>query len=194
MTSAQWRELEALYQAAQGLSSGEQQLLFERADPEVRELVAKMLEQAQTRPEGASFLDRRAWEDYGSLLETQSEITTGSQLGPYRIEEQIGRGGMGEVFKATDTRLNRTVAIKTSLVQFTERFQREARAIAAFNHPHIATLYDIGSTPEGLGYLVLEYVGGPTLAELINNGPIAREEVLRIALMTAEAIEAAHEK
>lgn len=101
---------------------------------------------------------------------------------------------MGEVFRATDTRLQRTVAIKTSLVQFTERFQREARAIAALNHPHIATLYDVGSSPEGLGYLVLEYVEGPTLAELIDKGPMAPEEVRNIALMTAEAIEAAHDK
>jgi serine/threonine protein kinase len=101
---------------------------------------------------------------------------------------------MGEVFRATDTRLQRTVAIKTSLVQFTERFEREARAIAALNHPHIATLYDVGSSPEGLGYLVLEYVDGPTLAELISKGPMAPAEVQRIALMTAEAIEAAHDK
>jgi Tol biopolymer transport system component/tRNA A-37 threonylcarbamoyl transferase component Bud32 len=128
------------------------------------------------------------------LLKTKSQIVIGSQLGPYLIEEQIGRGGMGEVFKATDTRLQRTVAIKTSLVQFTERFQREARAIAALNHPHIATLYDLGSSPEGLAYLVLEYVGGPTLAEVIDQGPIAPEEVRRIALMTAEAIEAAHDR
>ena len=71
-------------------------------------------------------------------------------MGPYRIEERIGRGGMGEVFRATDTRLQRTVAIKTSLVEFTERFQREARAIAALNHPHIATLYDVGSSPRAL--------------------------------------------
>ena len=101
---------------------------------------------------------------------------------------------MGDVFRATDTRLHRTVAIKTSLVQFSERFQREARVIAALNHPHIAALYDIGASPSGLGYLVLEYVDGPTLAELIEKGPIEPEEARRIALQTAEAIEAAHEK
>ena len=140
------------------------------------------------------MLDRPAWLDHASLLETEIHLTVGTQLGPYRIEERIGRGGMGEVFRATDTRLQRTVAIKTSLVQFTERFEREARAIAALNHPHIATLYDVGSSPEGLGYLVLEYVEGPTLAELIHKGPMAPAEVQRIALMTAEAIEAAHDK
>jgi serine/threonine protein kinase len=194
MTPARWRELEALYQAAQGLSASAQHDLLEQADPEVRALMSKILAQEKTPREWASFLDHPAWENHESLLDTKSQLMLGGQLGPYRIEEQIGRGGMGEVFKATDTRLQRTVAIKTSLVQFTERFQREARAIAALNHPHIATLYDVGSSPEGLGYLVLEYVEGPTLAELINKGPMAREEVQRIALMTAEAIEAAHEK
>ncbi len=101
---------------------------------------------------------------------------------------------MGEVFRAIDTRLGRTVAIKTSLVQFSERFEREARAIAALNHPQIATLYDVGSGPSGFGYLVLEYVEGPTLAELNRKGPIAPAEVQRIALMIAQAVEAAHEK
>jgi serine/threonine protein kinase len=194
MTPLRWRELEALYQAAQGLSPEEQHDLLEHADPEVRTLVAGILAQEQTPLEGDSLLERPAWENHQSLLETNSRLIIGSHLGPYRIEEQIGRGGMGEVFKATDTRLQRTVAIKTSLVQFTDRFQREARAIAALNHPHIAALYDVGSSPQGLGYLVLEYVGGPTLAELIHKGPIAREEVGRIALMTAAAIEAAHDK
>jgi serine/threonine protein kinase len=194
MTPVQWRESEALYQAAQGLSAAEQHRLLEQADPEVRALVYKILAQEQNAPERTLFLDHPAWENHESLLDTKSQLVLGSLLGPYRIEEQIGRGGMGEVFRATDTRLQRTVAIKTSLVQLTDRFQREARAIAALNHPHIATLYDVGSSPEGLGYLVLEYVEGPTLAELINKGPIAREEVQRIALMTAEAIEAAHEK
>ena len=194
MTPVQWRELEALYQAAQGLSPAEQHRLLEDADPELRALAARILAEEQTPPEEVSFLDHPAWENHESLLETKTQLIAGSQLGPYRIEERIGRGGMGEVFKATDTRLQRTVAIKTSFVQFTERFQREARAIAALNHPHIATLYDVGSSPEGFGYLVLEYVGGPTLAELIDKGPIGREEVRRIALTTAEAIEAAHDK
>jgi serine/threonine protein kinase len=194
MTPARWRESEALYQAAQGLSAIEQNRLLEKADPEVRALVLKILAQEQTAVDGSSFLDHPAWENHESLLDTKSQVILGSQLGPYRIEEQIGRGGMGEVFRATDTRLHRTVAIKTSLVQFSERFQREARAIAALNHPHIATLYDVGSGPDGLGYLVLEYVEGPTLAELIHKGPMEPEEVRRIALMTAEAIEAAHEK
>ena len=164
------------------------------ADPDLRSTVASMIAQ-ETTPETDGFsLDRPAWQAHGHLLETVSAVSVGTQLGPYRIEQQIGRGGMGEVFRATDTRLNRTVAIKISAVQFGERFEREARAIAKLNHPNIATLYDVGSAPAGPSYLVLEYVEGPTLADLIAKGPIAQSEVRRIAFETAEAMEAAHDK
>jgi len=90
-------------------------------------------------------------------------LATGDRLGAYEIVSAIGKGGMGEVWKAWDTRLNREVAIKFCLNQFSDRFLREARAIAALNHPNICTLYDVG--PD---YLVMEYIEGPTLAERIN--------------------------
>jgi len=96
---------------------------------------------------------------------------------------------MGEVYRARDTRLNRTVAIKVSRAQFSDRFEREARAIAALNHPHICTLYDVG--PD---YLVMELLEGPTLAERISAGPLAIEEALAIARQIADALDAAHEK
>src|SRR5438128_12581700 len=85
-------------------------------------------------------------------------LSPGDKLGPYEILAPIGAGGMGEVWKARDTRLDRIVAIKTSKAQFSERFAREARAIAALNHPHICQLYDVG--PD---YLVMEYVEGSPL-------------------------------
>ena len=194
MTSERWRQLEELYQAARDLPASQQSALLESADPELRATVASILAQEGARQEGGTFIERPAWEGLESLLKTETFVAVGEQLGPYQIEQKIGQGGMGEVFRATDTRLHRTVAIKTSLVQFTERFQREARVIAALNHPHIAALYDVGASPSGLGYLVLEYVDGPTLADLIEKGPIEPEEARRIALETAEAIEAAHEK
>ena len=175
MTPARWRELEALYHAAQGLSPAEQDRLLEHADPELRAVVGQdsgSRKRLRRKPPHFWIVPPGKTMKVCSRRKATSRI--GTQLGPYRIEEQIGRGGMGDVFRATDTRLQRTVAIKTSLVQFTERFQREARAIAALNHPHIATLYDVGSSPEGLGYLVLEYVEGPTLAELIDKGPWRR--------------------
>ena len=116
-------------------------------------------------------------------------MSLGTHLGPYEILAPIGAGGMGEVYKARDTRLDRIVAIKTSKEQFTERFDREARAVAALNHPNICHLYDVGPN-----YLVMEYVEGPTLAERISTGPIPIAEALATARQIAEALEAAHEK
>src|SRR6058998_596830 len=111
-------------------------------------------------------------------------LATGARLGPYEILALIGAGGMGEVYKARDTRLDRVVAVKVCAEQFSERFEREARAVAALNHPNICALYDVGPN-----YLVMEYVEGPTLA-----GPMPLAEALPIARQIAEALEAAHEK
>ena len=116
-------------------------------------------------------------------------VSPGDRLGPYEILARIGAGGMGEVYQARDTRLGRMVAVKISAEQFSERFEREARAIAALNHPYICTLYDVGPN-----YLVMEYIEGPTLAERIRAGAPPAEETLRIASQIAEALEAAHEK
>jgi serine/threonine protein kinase len=83
-------------------------------------------------------------------------LSPGDKLGPYEILGLIGAGGMGEVYRARDTRLNRDVAVKVSAARFSERFEREARAIAALNHPNICTLFDVGASPSGFGYLVME--------------------------------------
>src|SRR5580658_3391561 len=111
-------------------------------------------------------------------------IAVGCKIGPYEILAGIGKGGMGEVWKARDTRLNRAVAIKFSQERFSARFEREARAIAQLNHPHICTLHDIG--PD---YLVMEYLEGVALS-----GPMPVEAALRLALQMAAALEAAHAK
>ncbi len=111
------------------------------------------------------------------------------QLGPYEILSSLGKGGMGEVWRARDPRLNREIAIKISAQQFTDRFEREAHAIAALNHTNICTLFDIGPN-----YLVMEMVEGPTLAERIAEGPVPVEEALAMAKQIADALEAAHEK
>jgi serine/threonine protein kinase len=116
-------------------------------------------------------------------------LTAGTKLGPYEIRAVIGAGGMGEVYRATDTRLHRDVVIKISTAQFSERFEREARAVAALNHPNIGTLHDVGPN-----YLVMELVDGLTLAERLKQGAVPLEEALRIARQIGDALEAAHEK
>src|ERR1700736_3660610 len=111
-------------------------------------------------------------------------LVAGEKLGPYEILAPIGKGGMGEVYRARDTRLNRDVAVKVSSERFTERFEREARAIAALNHPNICHLYDVGPN-----YLVMELVEGEP-----PQGPLPLDEALRIAKQIADALDAAHQK
>ena len=118
-----------------------------------------------------------------------SQPAIGSQLGPYRIEALLGSGGMGTVYHAVDTRLGRSVAIKIPNEPFDGRFEREARSIAALNHPNICTVHDVGPN-----YLVMELVEGPTLAELIRKGPMPAGEAMAIARQIADALDAAHEK
>ena len=113
----------------------------------------------------------------------------GQTVGNYRVTARLGAGGMGEVFRATDTRLGREVAIKFSAAQFGERFEREARAVAALNHPNICTLYDVAAN-----YLVMELVEGFTLEERIREGPVPLDEALGLARQIAAALEEAHEK
>jgi len=121
-------------------------------------------------------------------------ISEGSRLGPYTILAPLGAGGMGEVWKARDTRLDRIVAIKVlrphkaASGEARLRFEREARAVSALNHPHICTLHDIGSQ-DGIDYLVMEHVEGETLAQRLQRGPLPLAEALKAAVETADALE-----
>ena len=118
-------------------------------------------------------------------------------LGVYEIVALVGAGGMGEVYRARDTRLDRTVAIKVlaaSLAadpQLRERFEREARAISSLNHPHICTLFDVGHQ-DGVDFLVLEYLEGQTLAERLTGGPLPPADALRHAIEICDALDKAH--
>src|SRR6202051_1205644 len=111
-------------------------------------------------------------------------LLVGDKLGPYEILARIGAGGMGEVYKARDTRLDRIVAIKTSKVEFSERFEREAKAVAALNHPNICQLYDVGPN-----YLVMEHIEGAPL-----KGPLPIDQALKYAVQICDALDAAHKK
>ena len=148
-----------------------------------------------------------------SLLETpaaqfkgamDAKSLEGQRIGPYQLASRIGAGGMGEVYKALDTRLDRTVAIKVLTAHLAddprarERFQREARAVAALNHPHICTLHDVGSqdlstgSGQAMDFLVMEYLDGKTLAERLAKGPLALDDALQYAIQIAGALDKAH--
>ncbi|HVG23113.1 MAG TPA: protein kinase, partial [Thermoanaerobaculia bacterium] len=124
-------------------------------------------------------------------------LESGARLGPYEIVSRLGAGGMGEVFRARDTRLDRTVAVKTLPAQLSKdaqlrlRFQREAKAISALSHPNICALYDVGDH-DGVDYLVMEYLEGETLADRIARGPLPLREALRVGIELAAALERAH--
>ncbi len=124
-------------------------------------------------------------------------LTSGTSLGPYEIQSQLGAGGMGEVYKARDTRLDRTVAIKVlpehvaSDPDLKHRFEREAKAVAALNHPHVCTLHDIG-IQDGIDFLVMEYLDGETLAQRLEKGALPLDQALQIAIEIADALDKAH--
>src|SRR6476661_1526077 len=122
------------------------------------------------------------------------QLNVGEKLGPYEITGLIGKGGMGEVYRGTDTRLGRPVAIKVSSREFNDRFEREAKAISALNHPNICTLYDIGTTADAPGYLVMEFVEGEMLSKVIEKGPLPLDKALSYAVQIVDALAAAHAK
>jgi serine/threonine-protein kinase len=183
MTPEHWRQLEELYDAMKDLSPAERAVRLKDADPELRSAAEAIFAQ------DGSALEHPAWEGRASLLQTGTIVKAGMQLGPYKIERQIGAGGMGEVYRATDTRLAREVAIKTCRQEFGERFQREARAIASLNHRHICSLYDVGPN-----YLVMELLEGETLAEKLKRGQLSIEQTLLHGGEIADALAAAHAK
>src|SRR5207244_2108805 len=124
-------------------------------------------------------------------------LSAGARLGPYEIQAALGAGGMGEVYKARDTRLDRAVAIKVLPAHLSddpdlrERLEREARAVAALNHPHICTLHDVGHQ-EGIDFLVLEFLDGETLGERLTKGALPLDEALAIAIQVTDALDKAH--
>src|SRR5215469_6055814 len=124
-------------------------------------------------------------------------LASGTRLGPYEILAPAGAGGMGEVYRARDMRLERTVAIKILPAQVSsdpirkQRFEREAKTISSLNHPNICTLHDIGSQ-DGTDYLVMECVEGETLAKRLEKGPLPLEQVLKYGAQIADALDKAH--
>ncbi len=190
MTPDQWRQLEELYDAVRDLPAAERRAALDRAETEVRACLEAIMRQ------DGSALDHPAWVGREGLIQLET-VAAGTVLGPYRIEGIIGSGGMGEVYRAMDTRLGRTVAIKllarelTANLAYRLRFLQEARAVSALNHPNIVVLYDI-SSHDGADFLVMEYVAGRSLKELIPPEGLVFEQVLNLGSQVASALGAAH--
>ncbi|MBZ5579202.1 MAG: protein kinase [Acidobacteriia bacterium] len=178
MEPEQFRQIEALYQAARGRSLQDRILLLSGVSLEIRSGVEALLARDASAEPASSLTQTMA-----------SSVGAGTLLGPYQIEAPLGQGGMGQVFTAIDTRLGRKVAIKVSPEQFSDRFEREAKAISSLNHPHICTLYDVGPN-----YLVMELVEGETLAARLKRGQLSIEQTLPYAQQIASALAAAHAK
>ena len=195
-----WQSVKHLCQAALDKPAAERAAFLDDAcagDDALRHEVESLL--AKER-DADRFLEAPAFELAARAVAQQARVSLlGRALGHYRILSWLGAGGMGEVFLAEDTRLERSVALKVLPPEVTsdpdrrERFTREARAASALNHPNVATIHDIGEV-EGISFIAMEYVEGETLAQTIGHGPLPTPEVLHIAVQAADALDAAHAK
>jgi eukaryotic-like serine/threonine-protein kinase len=191
MTPERWQQVKAMLAAA-----------LERAPDERNDYLNRVCAEESLRSEVESLLTAHCEADNGFLGLSDGEfdaLPSGTRLGPYEILAPLGEGGMGKVYKARDTRLDRLVAIKllqadiAGRSELQERFEREARTVASLNHPHICTLYDIGHQ-DNADFLVMEYLEGETLAQRLDTGPLPLEDVLRYAIEIADALDKAHSK
>ena len=188
MTPERWLRVKQVFQGAMEQPVAEREAYVDAesaGDGELRHEVGKMLRYAT----GAGLLDVPAWEG----MTDEARLSDGSRLGPYEVLAAVGSGGMGTVYKARDTRLERTVAIKVLGAEFSHRVRTEGRAISALNHPHVCALYDIGEQ-EGAAYLVMEYVEGESLGAVLARGSLRLDSTLRYGAEIAAALAAAHER
>ncbi|MGA7411244.1 MAG: protein kinase [Bryobacteraceae bacterium] len=186
MASRDFQRIEALFSAASALPVNQRSEFLRDACRGDVGLLAEVESLLRAADSGDNVLDGSP---LSSLAERPNTLKAGDRLGNFQILAMIGRGGMGEVWKARDLRLDRTVAIKTANEKFTDRFEREARAIAALNHPNICTLHDVGPN-----YLVMELVDGETLAARLRRGKPSLDQTIEYAAQIASALAAAHAK
>jgi serine/threonine protein kinase len=196
LTPERWRQVAWIYELAVEHDAASRPAVLAEAcagDEALRREVESLLSQDSA----VVLLDRSVWATAAPLLHDGVELPPGTILGPYRIDGPLGAGGMGEVFRGTDTRLNRAVAIKVLAPgapldqNVRARFAREARAVAALTHPHICTLYDVGRHAE-IDFLVMECLEGETLARRLESGALPVEEALIRAIEIASALDHAH--
>ncbi len=198
MNPERLERIEALYNDALALQPNDRSAFLDcicGADIDLRREIDSLL-MSET---ASTCLDRDAIHFAAqSLANRADDVLIGRMLGRYQLLSSVGRGGMGEVYCGVDTRLNRLVALKvlpsylSGDVEWAQRLDREARAVAALNHPHICTLYDIGDDA-GMHYLVFEYLIGELLSERLLRGALPLREALRYAIQMAEALVATHE-
>jgi serine/threonine protein kinase len=192
---AAWQRVKDVFDEARALPTDRRARYLDQAcgaDRELRREVESLLASCETADD---FLERPAAQVFDQLF--AAGPLEGRTIGPYQIGARIGAGGMGEVYRALDTRLGRTVAIKVLPAHLAtdplgrERFEREARAVAALNHPHISTLYDVGAQ-DGINFLVMEFLEGETLAARLAKGPVPLAKALEYAAQIASALDKAH--
>ena len=200
MKAERWQQIEQLYQKARELEPKARLEFLKQACGDDKEFRQELESLLASDPKAGSFLERPTVETVATgVPEDLARSLVGRQLGWYEILSLLGVGGMGEVYRARDTKLNREIAIKVLPSAFAQdsdrlaRFQREARMLASLNHPNIAAIYGLEEL-DGVRYLVLELVPGETLAQRLERHPLAVREALEICRQMAEALESAHEK
>ncbi|HJS24200.1 MAG TPA: protein kinase [Pyrinomonadaceae bacterium] len=197
MTPERWQQIKALLDSALERDLHEQTAFLDEACAGDTALRAEVEALIDSYARAANFIEVPAYEVMAGTL-TESELVPGGEIGPYKIIERVGSGGMGDIYLASDTRLGRKIVLKTLPTHFTKdhervhRFQLEARAASALNHPNIITIYDIGQLDQ-LHYIAIEFIDGETLRKRIKTSPLKIAEALEVAISVAAALFAAHE-
>jgi serine/threonine protein kinase/Tol biopolymer transport system component len=192
-----WKEVSRLYHAALERSADDRRAFLEQACAGDEALQGEIESLLGSDAAAGDFMELPVGGVMAGALEADLVSLVGRQLASYRIDALLGTGGMGEVYRATDTRLNRAVALKIlphhlrEVPDLRDRFEREARAVAMLRHPHICVLHDIGED-DGIAFLVMELLDGETLARRLTRGPLGRDELFRTSIEIADALVETH--